>query len=189
MQPHPITAQSAQTSLVSHPAFVRWGASALFTLSAFACEDASQTSATPSSESQSAQTKSAAPASVAPMLGGPSAVSTTAMTAALGSTSKVSKAEPTHREDTFDVYVPKSGAGDQLTVQSKAGYKINENYPHRAIFTLGDKTLKAQVSTKQKTLGFSIPDADLTAAGTNVKASFSVCDDKSCKMYSKTYSW
>lgn len=97
--------------------------------------------------------------------------------------------EPAHSGETFEVYTPHQGAKDVLIIKSKSGYKINENYPHRATFSIGVEALKAQVDLKLKTLYFSIPDANLTKPGTSVTASFSVCDDKSCQVYSKNYKW
>ena len=118
-----------------------------------------------------------------------SAAKTQEKTTAQATAQPQPNAKPAYSEDTFDVYTPAQGVSDVLLIKSKSGYKINENYPHRATFSLGEEALKAQVGLELKTLSFSIPDANLAKPGTSVKAGFSICDDKSCKVYNKNYNW
>lgn len=90
--------------------------------------------------------------------------------------------------DTYTVSLPTEGT--PLTITPKSGYKINADFPHRAILSAGETTETASVDHNEKRLLF-ITDAKSALPNQGVKAdlSFSVCNDQMCKLYKESYDW
>ena len=105
--------------------------------------------------------------------------------------SKVSKSASTKKvtdEDTFTVSLPKDGT--VFTIKPKPGYKINADFPHRAILSAGDVKETAQTDHNEKRLIFNmVAESKLPQTGVQAETSFSVCNDQMCKLYKKSYQW
>ena len=90
--------------------------------------------------------------------------------------------------DTFTVALPKDGT--VFTIKPKPGYKINADFPHRAILSAGEVKETALTDHNEKRLVFNlIAESKLPATGIEAETSFSVCNDQMCKLYKKTYQW
>ena len=91
-------------------------------------------------------------------------------------------------DETYTVTLPK--AGGSLVITAKDGYKINADFPHRAIFTAADIKEEAKTDRGDKKLKFAkASESKLPAQGVKAEASFSVCNDQMCKLYKETYQW
>ena len=98
----------------------------------------------------------------------------------------------TREGDTFVVHLPesKNGASVALKIESKLGYKVNENFPHRAEFKVGSaQKITAQTKKEKHRLTFTTSESDISKIGTSVVLSFSICNDQMCKLYDETYQW
>ncbi len=90
--------------------------------------------------------------------------------------------------DTYTVSLPQSDT--PLTINPKPGYKINADFPHRAILTAGEITETALTDHNEKRLLFKLPkETKLPNVGIKADLSFSVCNDQMCKLYKETYQW
>ena len=104
------------------------------------------------------------------------------LTAAKGAATNVKEGE------SFNAYLPKTKE-PQLKIEAKLGYKVNENYPHRAMFKVGGQTVEGEIVKEKHRLTFSSAKADVSKLGTSVEVSFSICNDQMCKLYNETYQW
>ena len=90
--------------------------------------------------------------------------------------------------DTYTVSLPTSET--PLTIKPKPGYKINADFPHRAILSAGATQATASVDHTEKRLIFKTAAKDaLPKTGVKAELSFSVCNDQMCKLYKETYAW
>ena len=106
--------------------------------------------------------------------------------------SKSGGAKLTREGDTFIVHLPqaKEGVPSSLKIESKLGYKVNENFPHRAEFKVGAAAkITAQTKKEKHRLTFTTAEGDISKLGTSVALSFSICNDQMCKLYKKSYQW
>ena len=119
------------------------------------------------------------------------AISSSMMLGALTS-SKAQSVKLTREGDTFVVHLPqaqKEGVSS-LKIESKLGYKVNENFPHRAEFKIGStKNITVQGKREKHRLTFTPTEGDISKIGTSVALSFSICNDQMCKLYDETYQW
>ena len=91
-------------------------------------------------------------------------------------------------DETYTVNLPTDGG--PLVIKAKAGYKINADFPHRAIFSSADIKEEAKTDRSDKKLSFAkVSESKLPAQGVKAEASFSVCNDQMCKLYKETYQW
>ena len=91
-------------------------------------------------------------------------------------------------DETYTVSLPKNGSA--LVITPKAGFKMNADFPHRAIFTAADIKETAEAQRSDKSLSFTAPaESKLPKQGVNAEASFSVCNDQMCKLYKENYQW
>ena len=96
--------------------------------------------------------------------------------------------QPLTDDETYTVKLPKDGGS--LVITAKAGYKINADFPHRAIFTAADIKEEAKTDRSDKKLSFAkVSESKLPTQGIQAEASFSVCNDQMCKLYKETYQW
>ena len=105
---------------------------------------------------------------------------------------KTSGAKLTREGDTFIVHLPQAteGVSSALKIESKLGYKVNENFPHRAEFKVGPtQKITAQTKKEKHRLTFTTAEGDISKIGTSVALSFSICNDQMCKLYDETYQW
>lgn len=101
---------------------------------------------------------------------------------------QAAQAKTAANDETFTVKLPKDGS--PLIIAAKAGYKINADFPHRAIFTAADIKEEAKTKRNDKSLSFTqVSESKLPAQGVTAEASFSVCNDQMCKLYKETYQW
>lgn len=97
-------------------------------------------------------------------------------------------AQPRTDEDTFSVTLPKDGA--VFTINPKPGFKINADFPHRAILSAGEIQETALTDHNEKRLVFNmVAESKLPITGVKAETSFSVCNDQMCKLYKKSYQW
>ena len=90
--------------------------------------------------------------------------------------------------DTYTVSLPT--AKTPLTVTPKPGYKINADFPHRAILSAGDLKETANVDHTEKRLIFNATkEGKFPTKGVKADLSFSVCNDQMCKLYKESYEW
>lgn len=91
-------------------------------------------------------------------------------------------------DETYTVSLPTDGG--PLLIKAKAGYKINADFPHRAIFSYADIKEEAKTDRSDKKLSFTkASESKLPTQGVKAETSFSVCNDQMCKLYKETYQW
>ena len=91
-------------------------------------------------------------------------------------------------EDTYTVSLPKNGS--EFMIKPKLGFKINADFPHRAILKAGGIVETAVTDHTEKRLIFKmIAESKLPTAGVEAETSFSVCNDQMCKLYKESYKW
>ena len=155
-----------------------------------ACTPDSKSSAQPAKTK--AKSSSATSSLTSAALGNSGSTQSTALLGALTTKGSNKDAKFTREGDTFIVHLPKASQKGQgsLKIESKLGYKVNENFPHRAEFKLSpSQTLTAQTKKEKHRLTFTTTEGDISKMGTSVALSFSICNDQMCKLYDEKYQW
>ena len=155
-----------------------------------ACTSDSKSSAQPA-YTQAKSSSATSPLAPAALVNSGSPQST-ALLGALTTKGSTQDAKLTREGDTFIVHLPKASQKGQgsLKIESKLGYKVNENFPHRAEFKLSaSQTLTAQTKKEKNRLTFTTTEGDISKMGTSVALSFSICNDQMCKLYDEKYQW
>jgi PBP1b-binding outer membrane lipoprotein LpoB len=84
--------------------------------------------------------------------------------------------------ETYQLITPQK-QGEPLRVQAKAGYKVNDDFPHRLLIKSSPKDVSVEGVKSAGELRFAT--STLSCEGDQCKGSadFSICNDQMCKLY------
>jgi hypothetical protein len=84
--------------------------------------------------------------------------------------------------ETYQLITPQK-KGEPLRVQAKAGYKVNDDFPHRLVVKSSPKEVSVTGVKSAGELSFATSSLSCEGSSCEGSADFSICNDQMCKLY------